>query len=214
MKIIFYEHFIELCRSSNVLPTVALKKMGFSGGCLKKWKSGANITIKSLEMVANFFNVPLEYFSTDVENSAHTANPPWNCCNTSDVMLGERIRTIRKNAGCTQKEFGELLNIPQSTLSAYETDRMQPTLLSLINIATKFNVSLDWLCGIEKDASPFENEKVELEKAITDEIAAVQVHMDYCNTTLRRLENQLNDLSEKRKKTRNTSQSAHKAGSV
>ena len=63
--------------------------------------------------------------------------------------LGKRIHEVRKNSGYTQKEFGALLGIPQTTLSAYETDRMQPTLSSLVIIAAKFNVSLDWLCGIE-----------------------------------------------------------------
>lgn len=66
-----------------------------------------------------------------------------------EIKLGERIRAVRKKAGCNQKEFCSLLEIPQSTLSAYETDRMQPTVATLVNIATTFNVSLDWLCGIE-----------------------------------------------------------------
>ena len=59
----------------------------------------------------------------------------------SEIKFGERIRTVRKNAGCSQKEFCSLLDIPQSTLSAYETDKMQPTISSLINLATKFNVT-------------------------------------------------------------------------
>ena len=67
----------------------------------------------------------------------------------SEKKIGERIRLVRKNTGCNQKEFDSLLNIPQSTLSAYETNRMQPTVASLIIIAEKFNVSLDWLCGVE-----------------------------------------------------------------
>lgn len=66
------------------------------------------------------------------------------------MKFGKRIRAVRKNAGYSQKEFGALLGIPQATLSAYETDRMQPTVSSLVKIATKFNVSLDWLCGIKK----------------------------------------------------------------
>ena len=32
----------------------------------------------------------------------------------SEVNFGERIRTIRKNAGCSQKEFCSVLDIPQS----------------------------------------------------------------------------------------------------
>ena len=73
----------------------------------------------------------------------------------SEIKFGERIRIVRKNAGCSQKEFSAMLEIPQSTLSAYETDRMQPTIISLVNIATKFNVSIDWLCGIEKQSPAF-----------------------------------------------------------
>lgn len=72
-----------------------------------------------------------------------------------ELKFGERIREVRKIAGCSQKEFCSVLDIPQSTLSAYETDRMQPTIASLVNIATKYNVSLDWLCGIEKNVSDF-----------------------------------------------------------
>lgn len=64
--------------------------------------------------------------------------------------FGERIRAVRKKDGYSQKEFSSLLDIPQSTLSAYETDKMHPTVFSLTKIATTFNVSLDWLCGVEK----------------------------------------------------------------
>ncbi len=73
----------------------------------------------------------------------------------SGINFGERIRLVRKNAECSQKEFCALLDIPQSTLSAYETDRMQPTIATLVKIAEKFNVSVDWLCGIEKSVSTF-----------------------------------------------------------
>lgn len=68
----------------------------------------------------------------------------------AETKFGKRIRSIRQNAECSQKEFCAVLDIPQSTLSAYETDRMQPTVATLINIATKYNVSMDWLCGIDK----------------------------------------------------------------
>lgn len=69
----------------------------------------------------------------------------------NNLQFGKRIRTVRENLGYNQIEFCSLLNIPQSTLSAYETDRMQPTVASLMNIATKFNVSMDWLFGFEDE---------------------------------------------------------------
>lgn len=70
---------------------------------------------------------------------------------TLELKFGKRIRTIRENADYTQKEFCELLDIPQSTLSAYETDRMYPPIFTLVKIAKKYNVSMDWLCGIGSD---------------------------------------------------------------
>ncbi len=84
-----------------------------------------------------------------------------------ELKFGERIRTIRKKAGYNQTEFCSLLDIPQSTLSAYETDRMQPTIVTLVNIATKFNVSLDWLCGIEKNADDYETISVPSDETIS-----------------------------------------------
>lgn len=78
----------------------------------------------------------------------------------SEIKFGKRIREVRENAGYNQKEFGSLLNIKQSTLSAYETDRMQPTISALVKIAEMFDVSLDWLCGIEKKVES--NDRVEV----------------------------------------------------
>ncbi len=68
----------------------------------------------------------------------------------SENSIGERIRIIRMKAGCSQKEFCSILDIPQSTLSSYETDKLQPTVATLISIAKKYHVSMDWLCGTEK----------------------------------------------------------------
>lgn len=81
-----------------------------------------------------------------------------------EIKLGKRIRDVRENAGYNQKEFGSLLGIPQSTLSAYENDRMLPTVSTLINIAVKCDVSLDWLCGIENK---------EREKVVSNDLAEV-----------------------------------------
>lgn len=96
----------------------------------------------------------------------------------SAIKFGKRIRIVRKNAGCSQKEFCALLDIPQSTLSAYETDRMQPTVMSLINIATKFNVSLDWLCGIEKSAPTFIPNQIPHHQIVIDIGETLKISLD------------------------------------
>lgn len=98
----------------------------------------------------------------------------------SEIKFGERIREVRKNAGCSQKEFCAMLDIPQSTLSAYETDRMQPTVVSLVNIATTFNVSLDWLCDIEKNSE----KKIDDPSELSDDLKAA---LDEAEKTLKEL---------------------------
>lgn len=135
----FYNKFIELCSIKGEKPSPILKKTNISSGNLKRWKDGAGASPETLNKLARFFDVPVGYF---FEEDEPTENKKFK--------FGERIRAIRKNAGCSQKEFCSVLDIPQSTLSAYETDRMQPTVVTLINIATKFNVSMDWLCGIKE----------------------------------------------------------------
>lgn len=65
MKIIFYERFVELCELHNTKPSPVLKKLGISSGNIKRWKSGASANRETIEAVANYFNVPLEYFSSD-----------------------------------------------------------------------------------------------------------------------------------------------------
>ena len=65
-----------------------------------------------------------------------------------DNIFGERLKILRNVVmKKTQKEFSELLNIPQPTLSAYEGGRNKPTVDVVINIAEKCNVSVNWLCG-------------------------------------------------------------------
>ena len=64
------------------------------------------------------------------------------------MSFGTRLQEIRKSMNMTQKEFAELIEVPQPSISAYENDKNNPTMDILSNIAIKCNVSLDWLCGI------------------------------------------------------------------
>ena len=43
---------------------------------------------------------------------------------TADVSVGESVRIIRELQGLSQNELSRLTNIPQSTISAIENDRV------------------------------------------------------------------------------------------
>lgn len=65
------------------------------------------------------------------------------------MTLGERITTLRKEKGLNQIEFAAKLIIDKSTIAKYETDKILPSVPMLIKIAQFFEVSTDYLLGLE-----------------------------------------------------------------
>ncbi len=63
-------------------------------------------------------------------------------------IFGKRLRALRQGTfAMNQRKFAEMLEIPQTTLSAYETGRTKPTMDAAINISEKCDVTIDWLFG-------------------------------------------------------------------
>lgn len=67
------------------------------------------------------------------------------------TICGERIRQLRQSQNMSQKDFADLINVRQNTISQYEKGVAVPSLDVLILIANKFEVSLDWLAGRSDD---------------------------------------------------------------
>lgn len=67
------------------------------------------------------------------------------------------LRELREEAGLTQKQFAEKINSMQRNISNWEKGINQPDLQTLIAIADFFQVSLDELCG--RDKNDFKNTK-------------------------------------------------------
>lgn len=66
-------------------------------------------------------------------------------------ILGERIRRLRLEIEKTQKEFGALFGVANSTVSLWESGDNQPDADMLTRIASHFRVSVDWLIGRTDD---------------------------------------------------------------
>lgn len=74
-------------------------------------------------------------------------------------FLPERLKELRQNAGMTQKEFSEKIGCTMASLSAYENGSKNPPTQTLMNIASKFECSIDWLFGL-KDTKNYDNKPV------------------------------------------------------
>ena len=64
------------------------------------------------------------------------------------ILIGERIRSVRKDKKLTQKEVCDALGMPQPNLSLYEKGETRPPLNFLIAFAKEYGVSVDYLVGI------------------------------------------------------------------
>ena len=69
-------------------------------------------------------------------------------------MIGTRIASLRRQAGMSQAELAEKLNLSPSTIGMYEQGRREPPLATLVRIAELFNVSLDYLVAGKDSAMP------------------------------------------------------------
>ena len=66
----------------------------------------------------------------------------------NEQILANRLKELRESMNLTQSQFGDLINVAQTTLSSYENGSKTPNIDTLYNIAIKCNISIDWLCGL------------------------------------------------------------------
>ncbi len=75
-------------------------------------------------------------------------------------MIGQRLKEIRKSNGVTQDDLAELLGVQKSTISSYESDKIDPVDKSKVMIAKRFNISLDYLLGVIDIPVPYFNDNM------------------------------------------------------
>lgn len=71
---------------------------------------------------------------------------------TEMVVLGKKIKDLRKKHKLTQEQFGEMLGVTKFTVSMYENDTRLPSYNVLVKIANTFGVSIDSLLLDEVDS--------------------------------------------------------------
>lgn len=67
----------------------------------------------------------------------------------TDNIIGSRIRELRQQAGETQKGLGKAINITPVDICRYEKQVRIPSIRAVIAIAKHYNVSTDYILGME-----------------------------------------------------------------
>ena len=64
------------------------------------------------------------------------------------MNFAERLKYLRKKHKFTQKYVAKMLNCDKSTISKYESGKINPSLKNAIKICQIFGVKLDYLAGL------------------------------------------------------------------
>lgn len=90
---------------------------------------------------------------------------PMNLEQETVILLTKQLRHLRGYNAVTQREIADALCIDRSTYAYYELERTEPSLLMLIKLAMLYDVTTDFLLGIQpekKQPTPFERELLSL----------------------------------------------------
>ena len=64
-------------------------------------------------------------------------------------VFAERLKELREEKEMTQREIAKILQIAQASYSRYEMNTGEPSLETVVVIAKFFDVSTDYLLGLE-----------------------------------------------------------------
>lgn len=81
--------------------------------------------------------------------------------------FAETLKNLRTKKGLTQTQLADKLWLNKSIISAYENEQRMPSLDVLIKLSYEFNVSMEYLLGIEK------NKTIDISDLTDEQISAI-----------------------------------------
>ena len=67
-------------------------------------------------------------------------------------IFGNRLKTLRKKNDELQSDLAEVLNVNTSMISLWENGKNYPEVKKLIELAEHYDVSTDYLLGLNKNS--------------------------------------------------------------
>ena len=67
-------------------------------------------------------------------------------------MFGKKLKELRQEKGLTQSQLATILDCNQSMITRWEKQECEPTESVIRKVSVYFNISADYLIGLEDDA--------------------------------------------------------------
>ena len=83
-------------------------------------------------------------------------------------MIYDRIKQLREQNGLTQAALARMLNVTRSSVNAWEMGISVPSTQSLVQLAEIFDISTDYLLGVESQ------QRIDLSGISEEEVTALK----------------------------------------
>ena len=133
-----FQKLIEIREDFNLKQKDIASVLGITQQSYSLWENGSKIIpLKHLNNLCNYYNLSMDYvIGYNVINKK-----------IDKILIGERLRKIRKEKNITQEELANILNTTHSTISAYESGKTTILTAFAYEICKRYNISMDYLCG-------------------------------------------------------------------
>ena len=78
------------------------------------------------------------------------------------MLIGSRIRELRKSKGLSQEKLGKMINVTKVSISCYENETRSPDLETFELLVNALDTTPDYLLGRDKLVVSEEDEKYKL----------------------------------------------------
>lgn len=139
-----FQRLVEIREDYNLKQKDIADILGITQQSYSLWENGSKIIpLKHLNNLCNYYNFSMDYV-IGLSNIKY-----YNITNREidKILIGERLRKIRKDKNITQEELASILNTTHSTISAYESGKTTILTAFAYEICKRYNISMDYLCG-------------------------------------------------------------------
>lgn len=120
------------------------KKLGITKGTYAMYELNMKfMPLKTLNQVCNIFGVNIDYIFYLSENKEGNSI----MSNIDRIETGQRLKAILDENELSQSQVARFLNTSQSTISAYISGKTLILTAFALQLAQKYNFSIDWLIG-------------------------------------------------------------------
>ncbi len=144
----------ELRLKKNVLQKDVAEQIGVNRTSYVRYEKGqSEPDFDTVSKLADYFEVTIDYLlghEKYIVQPSSVNRIPVNGKELAhekekNVIMLNRLRELRQNAGLNQCQFAKKMNISQGTLSNWENGMFEPDIASLRMIADYFKVTIDYL---------------------------------------------------------------------